>query len=48
MNKVRITLWIDKKLVEDIDKEKGLASRSRYVESLLKKVCEKDETSKIL
>ena len=36
-NKIIITLSLDKKLVEAIDKEKGLTKRSTFIEDLLKK-----------
>jgi metal-responsive CopG/Arc/MetJ family transcriptional regulator len=36
-NKIIITLSLDKKLVEVIDKKKGLTKRSTFIEDLLKK-----------
>ena len=36
-NKIIITLSLDKKLVEEIDKKKGLTKRSTFIEDLLKK-----------
>jgi len=37
INKVIITLALNKKLVEEIDKKRGLVKRSTFVENLLKK-----------
>ena len=35
---VPISISIDKKLIERIDREKGLATRSRFIEAKLKEV----------
>jgi len=40
MRKERVTICIDRSLLKEIDKRRGLASRSAYIESILEKALE--------